>query len=250
VTSALDARRPDPLWVQAVATLREQVAEGALPQGSRLPSERDLCRDLGISRVTLRKALQQLVEEGMLRPSHGRGWYVGADERAEDRNEWPNSLESFTETAARMGLVPTSLVLRAEPAPATFDEAEQLGVAPGSALFHLDRVRMLDEVPIALDASLVPADLVPGLADVDFRVRSLYITLTAAGLEPAHAETTIEAREADPVLAARLDVEPGRPLLVMHQTVRSAGDRPLLRSSISYVGDRYRLRTSFVRSTG
>jgi GntR family transcriptional regulator len=246
VTSALDARRPDPLWVQAVATLREQVADGSLPQGSRLPSERDLCRDLGISRVTLRKALQQLVEEGMLRPSHGRGWYVGADER----KEWPNSLESFTETAARMGLVATSLVLRAGPAPATFDEAEQLGVAPGSALFHLDRVRMLDEVPIGLDVSLVPADLVPGLADVDFRVRSLYATLTAAGLEPAHAETTIEAREADPRQAAQLDVEPGRPLLVMHQTVRGPGDRPLLRSSISYVGDRYRLRTSFVRSTG
>jgi DNA-binding GntR family transcriptional regulator len=242
--ASLAAEHQDPLWVRAAETLREQVSEGVLRPGARLPPERDLCRRLDISRVTLRKALLRLVDDGVLKPSHGRGWYVASGEP----KEWPNSLESFSETAERMGLVASSVVLRAETAMATFDEAEKLGVAPGALLFHLERVRMLDEVPIAVDLSTVPADVAPGLAEIDFSTRSLYTTLTEAGLEPAHAETTIEAREADGFIADQLRVEVGKPILVMHQIVRDQGDRPLFSSSIQYVGDRYRLRTSFARA--
>jgi GntR family transcriptional regulator len=240
----LQSDNPEPLWLRAAETIREQVSEGALRPGSRLPPERDLCRRLDISRVTLRRALLQLVDDGVLRPSHGRGWYVASDER----KDWPNSLESFSETAARMGLVATSVVLRADTAMATLDEAETLGVAPGALLFHLERVRMLDEVPIAIDRSIVPADLAPGLVDVDFRTESLYSVLGAAGLVLANAETTIEAREADAVIAEHLRVAVGKPILVMHQTVLNPADKPLFASMISYVGDRYRLRTSFARS--
>jgi GntR family transcriptional regulator len=240
----LQSDNPEPLWLRAAETIREQVSEGALRPGSRLPPERDLCRRLDISRVTLRRALLQLVDEGVLKPSHGRGWYVASDER----KDWPNSLESFSETAARMGLIATSVVLRADTAMATLDEAEALGVAPGALLFHLERVRMLDEVPIAIDRSIVPADLAPGLVDVDFRTESLYSALAAAGLVLANAETTIEAREADATIAEHLRVAVGKPILVMHQTVLNPADKPLFASTISYVGDRYRLRTSFARS--
>lgn len=240
----LQSDNPEPLWSRAAETIREQVSEGALRPGSRLPPERDLCRRLDISRVTLRRALLQLVDDGVLKPSHGRGWYVASDER----KDWPNSLESFSETAARMGLVATSVVLRADTAMATLDEAEALGVAPGALLFKLERVRMLDEVPIAIDRSIVPADLAPGLADVDFHTESLYTALASAGLVLANAETTIEAREADSTIAEHLRVAVGKPILVMHQTVLNPADKPLFASTISYVGDRYRLRTSFARS--
>ena len=240
----LQSDNPEPLWLRAAETIREQVSEGALRPGSRLPPERDLCRRLDISRVTLRRALLRLVDDGVLRPSHGRGWYVASDER----RDWPNSLESFSETAARMGLIATSVVLRADTAMATLDEAETLGVAPGALLFHLERVRMLDEVPIAIDRSIVPGDLAPGLVGVDFRTESLYTALGAAGLVLANAETTIEAREADTVIAEHLRVAVGKPILVMHQTVLNPADKPLFASTISYVGDRYRLRTSFARS--
>lgn len=238
------AGQPDPLWIRAAASLREQVAARALPPGTRLPPERELCQRLTISRVTLRKALQQLVEEGVLTPAHGRGWYVASEES----KEWPNSLESFSETAERMGLVASSVVLRAETAMATFDEAENLGVAPGALLFHLDRVRMLDQVPIAVDRSYLAADLAPDLGKINFRENSLYATLTEAGLELAHAETTIQAQEADAFLADHLKVQLGKPILVMHQIVRDTADRRLFASSIQYAGDRYRLRTYFARS--
>jgi GntR family transcriptional regulator len=234
------------LWIQAKAALENRVAVGELKPGSRLPPERELCQMLGISRVTLRKALTALVDEGALRAAQGRGWYVAAPER----KEWPNTLESFSETARRMGLVPTSQVLRREPGPASFDEAEAFQIAPGTPLYRLERVRMLDGVPIAVDHSLVPADIAVGFDEVDFTTRSLYDTMAGLGFELAQADTTIEARPADGALAGHLAIAAGTPVLEMRQIVRDRTQRPLLSSSIRYAGDRYRLRTSFMRNAG
>ncbi len=246
VPPALTSEYPEPLWVQAKAALSARIAVGEMKPGSRLPPERELCRLLGISRVTLRKALTSLVEEGALRAEQGRGWYVGSPER----KEWPNTLESFSETARRMGLVPTSRVLCADRRPATFDEAEAFQIAPGTPLYRLDRVRMLDGVPIAVDQSLVPADIARGFDAVDFTTSSLYDTIAALGFTLDRADTTIEARPADAELAGHLAIAAGTPVLEMRETVRDPAQRPLLSSVIRYAGDRYRLRTTFMRSAG
>ncbi|MBD0737369.1 GntR family transcriptional regulator [Streptomyces sp. CBMA29] len=240
---ALTTHYPEPLWLQAKAALQERIAAGEVEPGSRLPPERELCQMLAISRVTLRKALTALVEEGVLRPAHGRGWYVGVPER----KEWPNTLESFTETARRMGLVPTSRVLRRELGTSTFDEAEAFQIAPGTPLYRVDRVRMLDGVPIAVDESFVPADIAVGFDQVDFTDHSLYDTIAGLGFQLDRADTTIEARPADDVLAGHLAIAAGTPVLEMRQIVRDRSQRPLLSSAIRYAGDRYRLRTSFAR---
>jgi GntR family transcriptional regulator len=236
----------EPLWVQAAEVIKRRMKEGALPAGRRLPAERDLCSQLGISRVTLRHALQQLVQEGALRSSHGRGWYPAA---RSDR-EWPNSLESFTETARRKGLVSTSKVLRAEVKQASLDEADEFGVVAGTGLFVLERVRMLDGVPIAVDASRVALHLAPRIATADFSRVSLLEELTAAGAEPVVAEAMIEARGCTPEIALHLDLQEGEPVLVMHQSMVDSAGRVVLVSTITYRGDRYRLRTSFVRGGG
>jgi DNA-binding GntR family transcriptional regulator len=162
--------------------------------------------------------------------------------------EFPNSLESFTETAARMGLVASSRVLRAETKPASLDQAEELSIAPGTPLFHLERVRLLNDVPIALDVTRIPAHLAPTLTDADFSVDSLYEKLAEAGIEPLRADATIEAREADPAAAENLDLAVGKPVLVMRQLAVDRVEHPLFVSTITYAGDRYRLRTFFARS--
>ncbi|MGG7466301.1 GntR family transcriptional regulator [Plantibacter sp. YIM 135347] len=244
--SPIRADYPEPLWIQAVNLITAEIESGALATGMRLPPERDLCQQLGISRVTLRKALLHLVDEGVLSPSHGRGWYVAA---AGPAKEWPNSLESFSETAKRMGLVTSSVVLKAESGFATLDEGEALAVAPGTPVFRLDRIRMLDNVPIALDSSVVPLSMLPDLTDVDFATDSLYEQLDAAGFSPERADSTIEAREADDTTAAHLSLEPGKPLLVMQQVAHGADGRAVALSTIRYVGERYRLRTLFARSS-
>lgn len=253
VTGAVLPGYPEPLWLQAVQLIRGEIERGVLPPGSRLPPERELCRQLGISRVTLRKALTSLIEDGVVNPSHGRGWYVAQAPGAgtpggPQRKEWPNTLESFSETAARMGLTPHSAVLRAETSPAVLDEAERLAIAPGTPLFRLERVRLLDGVPIALDLTFLRQALAPGIEAVDFQDRSLHAALSAAGVEPARADCTIEATKADERVAKHLGLSSGDPVLVMRQLALGAQQEPLFISVIRYAGDRYRLRTSFSRS--
>jgi len=242
--TGISADHPDPLWIQAVNVITAQIDSGELRPGMRLPPERELCQQLSISRVTLRKALNQLVEDGLLNASHGRGWYIAS---TGGRKEWPNSLESFTETARRMGLASSSRVLTSEARHASIDEAEEFSIAPGARLFCLDRVRYLEKVPIAIDYTRIPADLVPGFDSTDFRTASLYETLLDAQLAPVRADTTIEAREADAYAARQLDLQIGKPLLVMNQLVVDAAERPLFASKIQYSGERYRLRTYFSR---
>jgi GntR family transcriptional regulator len=245
-SSAVLPGYPDPLWIQAVALVRGEIERGVLKPGMRLAPERELCQQLGISRVTLRRALGHLVEEGVLSASRGRGWYVS--KAAQPRKEWPNTLESFSETAARMSLTPRSQVLQNRIDPATIDQAERLGIAPGTMLFTLERVRLLNDVPIGLDLTRLPLGLVPGIAELDFAERSLYATLAEAGVEPARADSTIEATKADDRTARHLEVDPGEPLLVMHQLALDPNQSPLFMSTIRYAGERYRLRTSFSRA--
>jgi GntR family transcriptional regulator len=136
----------------------------------------------------------------------------------------------------------------AEERPANLDEAEELAIAPGTPLFHLERVRMLDGVPIALDLTKITAALVPDIGSRDFTREPFYDSLAAAGIEPMRANSTIEAREADRPTAEHLNIAVGKPLVVMHQTAVDGTERPLFSSTIFYVGDRYWLRTSFARS--
>ena len=234
---------PEPLWQQAADVIRRDISDGVLAPGMRLPPERELCAQLSISRVTLRKALAKLVDEQVLTSSHGRGWYVaGAVHK-----DWPNSLESFSETADRMGLTATSRILLSQVGPATLDEAELLSIAPGAPIFRLERVRMLNLVPIAIDYSCVAASLAPGIENTDFTSGSLYEQLSAAGLDLHRADSTIEALSADDYLSRGLEIALGKPVLVMHQVVVDSSERPVLSSTIRYAGERYRLRTFFSR---
>jgi DNA-binding GntR family transcriptional regulator len=192
-----------------------------------------------------------LAADGLIVVADGRGWFVPEQQiphRPEAaRREWPTSLESFGESAQRMGLVATSRVLRQELRTATIDEAEELGIVPGMSLFHLERVRMLGGMPIAHDDSCLPASVVDAILGEDFSSASLYATLEKVGIVPTIAETTIESRAADELLAEQLGIEPGSPTLVLRQLVTDVDSRPVLSSTIRYAGDRYRLRTSFAR---
>ncbi|QIK84462.1 GntR family transcriptional regulator [Sanguibacter sp. HDW7] len=232
----------DPLWLQAAGLIAADVRSGALAPGDRLPAERDLSVSLDISRVTLRKALAHLVARGVLTSTHGRGWFVATPAAP---SEWPNRLESFTETARRQGLTPSTTAVGATVRPSTLDESERLGSTAGAPLLDLERVRLLDGVRIAVDHALVPLAAAPGIEDDDLSTGSLFAALRARGAVPHRADATIESRAADARLAELLEAAPGAPVLLLDEIVRAADGTVLLWSRVSYHGERYRLRTTF-----
>jgi GntR family transcriptional regulator len=243
---ALDPDSSDPLWLQIAGLIEAEVAGGVLTRGSRLPSERELCGRLGVSRVTLRRALTHLVEEGVLESSHGRGWYVTTGVLGEP----PNVLRSFTQTAAARGLEASARVLEATLVPATLDEAEELGIAPGAEIFSLRRVRLLGGAPISFDHARISHELAPGLAELDYATTSLYETLEERGVAPVRADFSVEAVPAGAEAAGLLDIEPGSPLLVTSQITFDQLDRPIELATMAYRGDRYRFRAALRRPSG
>ncbi len=236
--ATVDPTAVTPLYLQVAHLLAGRASGGGLTRGDKLPTERTLCAQFGVSRVTLRRALAVLVEEGVLESSAGRGWFVTTGVLGEP----PNALRSFTETARIRGITASAVVLLAACESASLDDAEAFNIAPGSPVFRLRRVRRLDGVPVACDESRLPLAIAPALVDVDFTVASLYRELENAGAAPVRAEYAIEAAAADPESATWLDLEPGFPVLVAHQSAFASDERLIELSSTVYRADRYRFR--------
>lgn len=232
-----------PLYDQVREAIAAEIRSGAIPPGARLQSERDLADRMGVSRVTIRRALDALAEDGLVEATRGSGRFVSNPALAEP----PNALLSFTELGAERGLAATSRVFRSHVRPATLEESDVLGVAPGAELFELDRLRMLDGVAVALDHTRIPLAVAPELPSVDFRTASLYAVLDAAGAGLVRADYTTEAVAADAVQARQLGIEPGDPLLLATTTGYDRDDRVVELGETAYRCDRYRFRATLVR---
>ncbi|HEY8456764.1 MAG TPA: GntR family transcriptional regulator [Actinopolymorphaceae bacterium] len=231
-----------PPSLQVYRTIAAAIASGTFPPGSRLPSERELSSSLAVSRATLRVALRALYDDGLLEPTHGSGWHVIAPPSVVEEGQEPPL--SFTEMAASRGLRASAEVLHQGTRPSTLDEAEVLGIAPGSELFCLDRLRKLDDMPVALASACLPAAAVAAAIHLDYRTRSLYATLReACGIRPARADYVLSARGATAEEARRLDMAEGAAVLVGKYTCFDDQDRPFELGHIIYRGDRYRFRT-------
>lgn len=223
--------------------LRDEIERGVLPRGARLPSERVLCERLTVSRATLRRALQQLSEEGFIESRVGRGTFVAGGVLSDP----PNTYRSFTELGAERGLTASARVLTLQVRPAVLDEADALRIAPGMEVFELERLRMLDGLPIAVDRVRVPLAKAPDLATVDFATASLYSTLEAAGVAPVRGDYGVMAVPADERHAALLDASAGEPLLLVSSTGYEAGGTVIELSETLYRGDRYRFNATLRR---
>jgi GntR family transcriptional regulator len=199
----VDRTSPLPLYRQLKDQIRDAVDGGSWEAGHKLPSERELVIDLGVSRITVRQALSELVAEGYLVSAAGKGFFVAVRAAAQELN----ALVSHTVAMARVGVTPSSRVLDCKVRPAAAAVARALEMAPGSEVVYLHRVRLGDGVPLTIQQVWLPHRLVPGLAEVDFTTASLFAQLRDRyGLYTARAETVIGARLADPDEARELDL--------------------------------------------
>jgi len=208
----------------------------SLPVGSPVPSERALAADSGVSRMTARRALDELTREGRLVREVGRGSFV-----ARPAVNLALHLTSFTEDMAARGITASSRVLRIALQRADALTAESLGLAEGSSVVRLDRVRLADGLPMAIERTTLDAEVVPGFSDIDFTNSSLYGELEHRYNVVFDAgEQTIRAAIVRPEDAAELGVDEGSAVLEFVR-VSSRSGQTIERTVSTYPGDRLEL---------
>ncbi|GAA2643177.1 GntR family transcriptional regulator [Paractinoplanes durhamensis] len=227
----------------AYEALTRDLTVGRYAPGSRLPGERDLATQLGVSRATLRLALSRLEQEGTLQRSAQRGWFVPTQVIGEP----PSTLQSFTEMARARGLRPTARVMRQEVRPASMDEATKLRIAPAAPVIEIDRLRGMDGTPVCFDVVVFPENRAADLATADLTDVSLYDELQRCGIEVHRSAYTLMAESADAELARLLGITAGAPVLVGDEIAYTADGTPVLIGHNKYRGDAYRFEADLFR---
>jgi GntR family transcriptional regulator len=247
-TSRPDAPGPQafqPLYEQAYDELGRLIREGLYRPGSRLPSERALGESLGMSRLPIRRALAQLVHAGLVTRSGARGWFVAGEDPL---SEPAGRLLSFTAMARERGLSASSIVLSSEVRDASIEESEALRIAPGAPVFELQRQRLLESIPVAVDVVRVPVTRLPWIVETNFAQTSLHDAFESHGVVPHRAECTVEVVEATALQAEMLGVKVGKGLLAVSSRTFDREDAPIELSRICYRPDRYRFQTHLFRA--
>ena len=229
---------------EAYRKLTDLLRRSSFPPGSRLPGERELATRIGVSRSTLRKALDLLADKGVLDRSPKRGWFVPSHVVGEP----PSTLQSFSEMARSRGLAPGARVLSSRDRPATFDEASTLRIAPAASVLELSRLRTLDGVPVCVDVSVVVLAKVPLLASTDMTDRSLYETIEElSDVRVERSSYTLRADACSQPLADLLHIQPGAPILVGEELTYLTDGSPILAGTMSYRADAYRFQADLFR---
>jgi GntR family transcriptional regulator len=220
-----------PIYMQLAHTLRQQIIDGTIAAGDALPSERDLCALMGASRVTVRKATEMLIEEGLLSRRQGSGTYVTP------RIHAPGSfLTSFSEDAEARGESTSTLWVAKTADIASDEEAGLLKLDLGAPVIRLSRVRLADGEPLAIENAVVPAEMLPAVEEVG---NSLYKALAERGNRPVSGKQKIRAALAGPQEAKLLGVDEGCEILRIERLTRRADGRPVELTRSAYRGERY-----------
>ena len=235
---ALDRTSPVPLYFQVATRLQQLIEEGQIPVGARLENEIDLADQLGVSRPTMRRAIQYLVERGMLVRKRGVGTQV-----MHPKLHRPIELTSLFDDLAKAGRRPRTVVISLEVLPATDTVASALGVPDGTEVTSVTRLRYAGDEPLALMYNAVPVDVLrPTVQDLE--EHGLYPLLRNAGFAPRMATQVIGARAATAVEARKLGERRGAALLTMTRTAWDADGRPVEYGSHMYRASRYTFQFS------
>jgi GntR family transcriptional regulator len=234
-----------PLYYQLRERLRIAVRD--CPPDSPLPTEREIMAYTGVGRATARRAVADLVSEGVLVTRQGSGTYVAPLRVPTELGRRP---QGFTESMTRLGRRPTTTVLEAEVITVPAELAERLGLAAGAKATMVERLRWLDGEPCMVERAHLPTDLVPGLLEHDL-TGSLYDLLRLHyGLVPALGEESIVAVNADHRLARLLDTPVAAALLATSRATRTEGGTRVEYTLRHARGDRCAFLVAFDASAG
>jgi len=201
-----------PLYVQIQEHIAELILSGKLPPESKLQSEREFSEELGVSRMTVRKALTELVSEGLLERRHGSGTYVARPRVTYESNELVNNLKAMRDR----NLATASQLLEFSEVVASRRLAELLEVDIGNPLYRVVILRFANRVPVILERAFFPCSRCPDLEEWDLEKTPIFDLLVSVyGVSLSRISQTVEAVAANDVIAQQLRVEEGFPLLML-----------------------------------
>lgn len=246
-SSVLSGRPQAPLYHQVYTILREQLMEGRYTPDKALPGELDLAEHFQVSRVTMRRALDELVREGLIERARGRGSFA----RPQPANTpIAGDASGLLENLVSMGLKTRVTVISMDLLPAPDDVAAQLALAGGAQVLKTVRVRSVDAGPIALLTTFVPEPIARGFSRKALGQKPMLTLIEEAGVAVARAEQSMSARLADATTAPLLEIGFGEPLLAVTRVVYDIKDQPVQLLRGLYRPDRYEYRMTLSRAPG
>jgi GntR family transcriptional regulator len=250
----LDSTAPDPrrssvdpepsptlsAWLRIEEEIAARIERGVIPAGTRLPAERDLGDQLGVSRMTLRQALGRLEQRGLIVRQRGVGTFA-----AEPRfRQSATVLRSFFDELVGQGTTPVSRLLSVEERVAPAALAATLDLDPGESVYTVTRVRSANGIPMVIERSNFPVRIVPGLPREDLERGSIYRLMERRyDARPVRASQSFEAVAADAREGELLDVPPGTPLMLVERTSWDGRGRAVEQARDVHRADRSRFVT-------
>jgi DNA-binding GntR family transcriptional regulator len=241
LTMDLDRSSPVPLYFQVSRQIEAAIDAGELAPGDRLENEISLADRWGLSRPTMRRAIQELVDKGLLVRRRGIGTQV-----VHGRVKRPMDLTSLFDDLARSEQKPGTRVLDRQVVPAPAGVAERLGTATGTQVLHLERLRTARDEPLAVMRNWLPADLAPVLTADALESRGLYELMRGTGVHLRIATQRIGARGATAPEARLLAVRKGAPLLTMERVTYDGSGRAVEFGSHVYNAETYSIEMTVV----
>jgi GntR family transcriptional regulator len=225
-----------PLYVQIRENLRYQLLSGVYNPGDKIPSEQEVADKWGVNRLTARRSINSLADEGFLCRKQGCGTYVV--DRKQSLNE-ESALTSFWEIVTSLGMSPYSKVVACELLPAPEIIANKIEIGVGDPIFKIQRIRMANDEPFAFHINYFPAYIIPNLLQENLENQSLYGLYRKHGYFPTYGEQRISAIAAEADISSYLCIKRKSPVLFIERVTRGTDRKPLEFMNGYYQSDKY-----------
>ena len=233
-----------PLYGKVEELLASEIARGYLQPGDRLPSEDELLRRFDVSRITVRRAIQNLIQRGMVEIRRGRGTFVLAPIISQELTR----LTGFVEDMDTHGRKASTRVLSQGVVAANAAVARQLGLIKGTRVMRIERARLADSVPMSFDETYLPLEIGKRIVSNDLRIKPIFALLEEKyGIPLTEAEYRLEASAAPARVAEALAISEGIPIFRIERTSFTDGGRPIDYEILSYRSDLIRFVTRLAR---
>lgn len=230
---------PTPLYAQIKDLLRARVLDGTYQPHQQMPSESEMIAAFNVSRITVRQALNDLQNEGLIFRIHGKGTFVSKPKAFQDLGR----LQGFGEAMRQMGYETFARVVSIRNVVPTVQVQERLHLPKRAKVTELQRVRFLNREPISLDVTYLPVAIGVRLAKEDLATRDVFVILeNDYGMSLGHADVQIGSTLADENLATQLRVEEGSPVLVIERTTHTSDGTPIDYEHLYYRGDAFQYK--------